>query len=498
MIRVPYPILLVLGGLALGFVPGLPAPQLDPDTFFFFFLPPLLYSEAVLFSTEDLKEHAAEISLLAVGLVLATTVTVATLAHVLADLPWAAAFVMGAVVGPTDPISATSVIRRLGVSERIVTILEGEALLNDGTALVVYRLAVGAVGAATLSVGHAAVEFVWVSLGGAVIGAAIAWVWARINVWARVPEVEITLSILMPLGAYLLSEHLGVSGVLATVTAGLMVGRRLNAVSPSARLWGHGFWEVVAFLLNSTLFLLVGLSFPDVLDRLETVSPGKLASSAIAIAAAVMVLRLVWMFLMPRVVAVLEERKSGRPDVGELLVLGWSGMRGGVSLAAALSIPITVDGQPFPGRDRIIFLAYMVLLATLVLPGLTLGPLVSALGIGTGQDHAGAEARAREHILRAALEHIDELADSNQLPEGIAADLRALYDARLGGLPAEAQPATPDADGNREAALRARRGVIGAERAALAELQEEGRVGIRTARQIDRELEVELDSTDAR
>jgi Na+/H+ antiporter len=487
---VPHPVLLVLGGLALGLVPGLPAPRLDPDTFFFVFLPPLLYSEALRFSTDDLRRHATEISLLAVGLVVCTTVAVAAVAHVVAGLPWASAFVLGAVVGPTDPITATAVIQRLGVSERIVTILEGEALVNDGTALVTLKLAVAAAGGAALSAPQAAAQVVWVVLGGALVGTAVVRVWAWARRWVRVVEVEITLSVAMPFAAYAPAEALGVSGVLATVTAGLLVGRWYDVVPARARLLGHGFWEVLSFLLNSTLFLLVGLTFPDVLARIGGRGAGTLLADAVAVAGTVVALRLLWMFVMPRIIDVLERRaEAPRPAVGELLVLGLSGMRGGVSLAAALSVPIVVDGRPFPGRDEIIFLTYMVLLTTLVVPGLLLAPLIERAGIGTGEDRAVAKARARHHILQAALEHLDELLLSDEVPEEIVERLRTLYETRADRLGWPVTPVTADGAGS-QALQRADSGALEAQRRALADLETSQLVGARTARELERELDL--------
>ena len=492
-IGVPSPIVLVLAGLALGFVPGLHSPSLDPETFFVFFLPPLLYSQAFLFSTDELKAHAPEIGALAVGLVLATTTAIAAVSHAVVGLPWSSAFVLGAVLGPTDPVAATAVIRQLGVSGRIVTVLEGEALVNDATALVVYKLALAAAGAAAFSLGHAALEFVWVTLGGIATGAVVAWASIVARRWVHDAEAEIALSLVMPFAAYLPAERLGVSGVLAAVTAGLLLGQRAHASSPGTRLRRHAFWEVLVFLLNSTLFLLVGLTFPGILDRLGGTPPLDLVWNAIAIVATVMALRLAWMLLLPRLVAVLEPGKSGGPAIGELAVLGWSGMRGGVSLAAALAIPFSVGGHPFPGRDEILFLTYVALLLTLVVPGLTLGPLIRRLGIGTGEAAARSDARARAHLLRAAVEHLDELARNDELPDEIAEMLRGLYLSRLDGL----RPVLRDtgANGDRvvstEAVRDARRGVIAVQRAALADLESEGMISDAAARTLERELDAE-------
>jgi CPA1 family monovalent cation:H+ antiporter len=492
-LRLPYPVVLVLSGLGLGFVPGLPAPTLDPGIFFFFFLPPLVYAEAFVFSTEDLRAHGAEIFLLAVGLVVATALAVATIAHAAFGLPWAAALVLGAVVGPTDPVSATTVLRRLGAAGPSVTILEGEALVNDATALVIYRLAVGSAGAAGLSLGHTVAEIFWVAVGGAAVGATVAWLWTWVRRRLSDPEVQITFSLATPFAAYFPAERLGVSGVLAAVTAGLVVGRQAHTMSAGTRLRREAFWEVLVFQLNSSLFLLMGLTFPAVLRRLGDMPTGVLVWHALVIAATVLVLRFAWMFLMPRVLSGLNPERAGPPPLGQLVVLGWSGMRGGVSLAAAMSIPVAAGGHAFPGRDEIVFLTYMVVLATLVVPGLTLGPLIRRLGVGAGEGDQRRDERARAQILRAALEHIDELAQNDELPDEIAQQLRHIYESRLNGLASVLAPDRVEgADVERsDAGSRARREVIAAQRAALADLENRHQIGAHAARDIERDLELE-------
>jgi Na+/H+ antiporter len=496
-LHVPYPVLLVLAGLALGFVPGLPAPVLNPDAFFFFFLPPLVYSEAFLFSTERLKAHAAEISLLAVGLVAATAVAVAVVAHAALGLPWAAAFVLGAVVGPTDPASAGAVIHRLGVSPQLATILKGESLVNDGMALVIYKLAIAAAVSGTFSLAHAIPEFFWVVLGGVGTGALAAWLWARLRRWITQPEVEISFSLVMPFAAYFPAERLGASGVLAAVTSGLLVGRQLPVISPRARLTGHAFWEMLTFLLNSTLFLLVGLSFPHIVHRLRAHPGIELLWQAVVIAAVVIALRVAWMVMLPRLVSLVAPGSAWRPGRRELLVLGWSGMRGGVSLAAALSVPVMAGAHPFPGRDQIIFLTYMVLLATLLVPGVTLAPLVRRLGLAAG-GRAGVDSEARLHILRAALEHLDELVHADELPDELAERLREVYRKQFERF-AEGATDAPPGDGNGrgeddpEAELRARRGALAAQRAALADLESADLIDASAASSIARELDAEAE-----
>jgi CPA1 family monovalent cation:H+ antiporter len=463
----PYPVVLVLGGLMLGLVPGLRAPQLDPGVFFFIFLPPLLYSEAFLYSSEAFRAAATEIVMLAVGLVAATAVAVAVVAHAAAGLSWPSAFVLGAVVGPTDPVAATAVIRRIGVAERIAAVLEGESLVNDGTALVIYKLALGAAGTASVMAGHALEEFVRLSLGGVLIGAAVAGLagWARR--WVTLPEVVVTVSLLLPFAAYLPAERLGVSGVLAAVTAGLLIGRHSHRTAAGTRLRRNAFWEMLAFLLESSLFLLIGLTFREILGELRRIDAAELIEQAALVTATVIGLRFAAALVLP----------MGR---AERMVIGWSGMRGGVSLAAALAVPVTVAGRP-----QIVLFSYLVVLATLVVPGLTLGPVIGRLGLAG--DATGA-ARARSHVLSAALEHIEELAEQGELPEEIADRLRQLYVTRLdsGALAKDGLD-----DDRSPAALSARRGAVAAQRAVLDELEQSHRVAPAVARAIERELEAE-------
>jgi CPA1 family monovalent cation:H+ antiporter len=481
----PYPVVLVLGGLALGIVPGLPTPRLDPNVFFFIFLPPLLYSEAFLYSPEAFRAAATEIVLLAVGLVVACTLAVAVAAHAAVGMPWASAFVLGAVVAPTDPVAAMAVIRRLGVPHRIEAILSGESLINDGTALVAYKLAIAAAGAATFSVGHAFALFAWLSLGGMAIGAAVAWLALVARRWITLPEVEITFSLAIPFAAYLPAERLGVSGVLAAVTAGLLIGRRSHLIAAGTRLRRHAFWEVLAFLLESTLFLLIGLTFRDVIRRLGGVAALDLLGQAALLAATVVALRLAWMILMPRVVALLEPGRSA-PAPRELAVIGWSGMRGGVSLAAAMSVPVAVAGHALPGRAEIVFFTYVIVLTTLLGCGLTLGPLIRRLGVNEGAE--AAEARARAQVLHAALEHIEELADQGALPEEIAERLRDLYLSRFDGT-----LAADELEDRSPGALSARRGAVAAQREALADLEARHGIAPDLARDIERLLDAEAE-----
>src|SRR3954468_15517072 len=297
--NVPYPVVLVVGGLALSLVPGLPVPELDPDVVFFAFLPPLLYAAAFQASAYELRANAAPIGLLAVGLVLVTVGAVAAVGHWVVGLPWAAAFVLGAVLGPTDPVSAGAVIRRLGAPARIETILEGEALVNDGTGLTAYKVAVAAAGASVTVAGTAG-GFLAVSFGGVAIGLAAGWLSSKVREMINDPSLDVVLSLLTPFAAYVPAERVGASGVLAVVTAGLLVGHRsLDIIEAGTRLRTISFWDALTFLLNSLLFLLIGLQLPSIVDRIQGSSPATLALQALLVAAVAIAIRMAWMFAVP-------------------------------------------------------------------------------------------------------------------------------------------------------------------------------------------------------
>jgi Na+/H+ antiporter len=298
---VPYPVVLVLGGLALGFVPWLPAPELEPDVIFFAFLPPLLYAAAFQASAYELRANAGPIALLAVGLVLATVVAVAVVAHHLVGLSWPVAFVLGAVVGPTDPVAAAAVLSRLGAPARIRTILEGESLVNDGTGLTAYALAIAAIGA-TVTAGDVVADFVVKAAGGIGIGLAAGWLFGRLRGATREPSIDLVLSILTPFVAYVPAEKIHVSGVLAVVTAGVMIGSRSHELAEAgARLRTLAFWQSADFLLNSLLFLLIGLQLVDLVDGVDDKELLEVAGEALVIAALVLGVRLAWMLVVPAV-----------------------------------------------------------------------------------------------------------------------------------------------------------------------------------------------------
>lgn len=494
-INVHYAIVLVLGGLLLGLIPGLSTPRVDPNVVLFIFLPPLIYAAAFSSSTQDLRDHARSIGVLAIGLVLATMGVVAVVAHAVAGIGWGPAFVLGAILGPTDPIAATSVLRRVGAPERVSTILEGEALVNDATALTAYKVAVAAVVAGHFSPGSGILHFVGDSAGGVAIGLVAGWLSVEARRRIDEPQIEISISLLTAYLAYLPADRIGFSGVLAAVTAGLYTGSRTDAMlSPTSRLRTLGFWDALTFLLEAVLFLLIGLQLPYIDRGLDVGAPLLYAA---AVLAASIALRMAWMFVVPALVRLADPRERGEPPQtrrAELVVLGWSAMRGGVSLAAALALPtLTAAGHPFPDRSTVVFVAYVTIAATLVLPGLTLSALVRALGLGEHEAVARAEAQARVQMAQAALRHIEEVAEHEQLQEPLVDQVRMAYELRIQRLEPRVDGRGDEVDeANVAGRIRElRRELIGVERQRLQELRRRGKVSAHSQRRIEHELDLE-------
>ena len=498
--QIPYPILLVLGGTALAFVPGVDEFELDPDIILVAFLPPLLYGAAFFTSIQDLRANYKPIGLLAVGLVAATTVTVAVVAHAVVGLPWAAAFVLGAVVSPTDPVAATEIAVRSHAPRRLVTIVEGESLINDSTGLIAYKFAIAAVVSGTFSAFDAAGDFVLSAVAGIAIGLAVGWVAGELRRRLDDASTETAISLLTPYVAYLPAEALGVSAVLAVVSAGLYLGwRSPELVTPSTRIQITGFWELLTFSLNAALFVLIGLQLRQVIDGLDGYSAWDLAGYAAAIAGTVIATRMAWLFPFNLVSRLLVRRigrfsSDGAPDFRLTALLGWSGMRGAVSLAVALAIPLETDaGKAFPGRDLIIFLAYSVILVTVVGQGLTLGKLIELAGVYDDEETvAEQEANARIAASRAALERLTELEGEEWVRDDTVDRMRRGYEFRIRRFESRLDD---DDDGEIEegsqAYQRLRRKVLEAERAEIIRARNRGDITDDILRRLERDIDLE-------
>ncbi|MGI9113786.1 MAG: Na+/H+ antiporter [Chthoniobacterales bacterium] len=435
-LALPYPIVLVIAGLALSFIPHLPSVRLDPDVVFYFILPPLIYPAALFTSWRDFRRNLAPILMLSIGLVLFTTVVIAWVAHALVpSMPWAAAFALGAIVSPPDAIAATAVLRRLFVPHRIEVILEGESLVNDATALVALQFAVAAVLTGSFSPGAAAGRFVIVALGGIAFGFLVGIVMRWVQRHLDDPPVQITISLLTPFLAYLPAERLHVSGILAVVTAGIYLGWHSPLILTARyRLQAFAFWEVAVFLLNGFVFIAIGLQLPGILRALRGESLAALIGAAALISLAVVLVRIAWVF--PATYLRLPGmRHEPRPNWRNVAVVAWAGMRGVISLAAAFALPFTLaDGSAFPARNYILLFTFCVILTTLVLQGLTLPLLVRALGIKDDGGTEEEERTARHRANRAALNLIDEMARDCGVPADVAERLRAEYRERLAEL----------------------------------------------------------------
>jgi monovalent cation/hydrogen antiporter len=491
VLNVPYPIFLVIGGLAIGVVPGMPHVELEPELVLLIFLPPLLYSAAFFASLRDLRANVAPISLLSVGLVLITCVAVAVCIHaVVPDMSWAAAFVLGAIVSPTDPVAATAIAGRIGVPRRVVTVVEGESLINDATAITAYRLAVVAVTTGTFSAWEAGGKFVLAAAGGLAIGLAVGWVVAFVRERLDDPPVEITISLFTGYAAYLPAEELGLSGVVAAVTVGLYMGSQTSRVTNAqVRMQGFAMWQILVFLLNSFLFVLIGLQLPALLDELReanydtstVIGYGLLASLT------VVVVRIVWVFGFSAL-------RRPQPRRETTALIAWMGMRGAVSLAAALALPTVTDaGEPFRERPLILFVTFCVILSTLVVQGLTLPLVIRSLHVEPDDGEEFEENAARKYAARAALDRLDLLAEEEWPREDTLERMRGMYRYRY-----ERFAARFDEERDGEAIesrtsdyLRIVASVIEAQRETLEDLRRNGTISAEVMRRVEHELDLE-------
>jgi monovalent cation/hydrogen antiporter len=509
LVRVPYPILLVIGGLAIGFVPSVPDIELDPDIVLLVFLPPLLYAAAFFSNLRELRLNARPIGLLAIGLVVVTTLAVAAVAHWAIGLEWQVAFVLGAIVSPTDAVAPATILRRLGVPRRVVTIVEGENLTNDWTALVTYKFAVAAVLTGSFSLAEAGPEFVLTGVGGVAIGVAGGLAIAAVRRRLDDPPTEITISLLTPYAVYLPAEELGLSGVIAAVTVGVVLGWRASELTThTTRLQGYAVWEILQFLLNAVLFVLIGLQLHTALDALEERDGGELLGYAVLVSAVVIAVRIAWVYALSALDRRVRREIAGPRDRDgwkEVTLVAWSSMRGAVSLAAALAIPLQTDtGAPFPERDLILFLTFSVIIATLVVQGLAFPLVIRALDLDEDTSDADEELAARIEIAYAALDRIEGLTEDGWVPDDTLERVRNLYDYRRRRFSSRLDDRSPEEgfDYEHRAALyrRVMNEVIDAQRAALRRLRDSGEITDEVRRTVEHELDLEqarLERSDA-
>jgi len=491
--RIPYPVALVIGGLLLAFVPGPPV-ILNPDLALTLFLPPVLYQAALDASWRDTRQNLGSISLLATGLVVFTTTAVAAVAHFLVPgMGWAPGFVLGAIVSPSDAVAATAVMQRLSISRRIVTVVEGESLVNDATGLVFYKYSIAAVVAGTFSFPEAAADFLLIGGGGVAIGLAFGWIFVKLQRGLNDPLIESTYSLLLPFAIYITAQYVGVSGVLAVVAAGLVRGHYYPEIlSARTRVQALLTWDVVIFILNSLSFVLIGLQLRGLMPWLMQHSALTMIGVPVAISAVVILTRIVWVFSMGYAASLFSKPA---PNPRSLMVVAWTGMRGIVSLATALALPVEiVAGREFPYRNLIVFTAFSVILATLVIQGLTLGPLIRLLGLHADNTTAREEAVARLEAAKAALVALAKLPNEATPDRRALHRLRSDYERRIADLHGTSSTASAPVLQfvQTDAQFRSLRVVaLAAERTQIVAMRNRSIIGDEVLHRIERELDLE-------
>src|SRR5579883_265224 len=491
-------ILLLVTGIALAFVPGMPALELSPDLVLLVVLPPLIYSASVAMSWREFKFNLRPIMLLAVGCVIFTAAAVAAAVHYLIGLPWSVGFLLGAIVAPTDAVAPLAVARKLNIPRRVLVVLEGEGLANDATALILYRFAVLAIASGGFSLSKATGEFFGIVAGEIVFGVAIGWLTLRVRRFTRDPQIEITLSLLTPYLAYWIPEHFGGSGVIATVACGLYTSwNGPLLISFATRLQGIFVWDLVIYLIEGLLFLLTGFQMRSLFEKSKAFPLDDILIATALVTAIVVAARFVWVYpatYLPRLLNKSLARRDPSPPWQWVFILSFAGVRGAVSLAAALALPLMLaNGAPFPDRDLILFVSFGVILITLVGMGLSLSVVVRWLGVaeaGRNEIVAAhqAEIAARREALDAALKSLDGLVEKCDLSDDVVTLLRARHDVRVSQLPASLDPDSHDVSAT---GTELTRELIKAEREFIHCLLRDGRITDETRRRIERDLDLE-------
>jgi Na+/H+ antiporter len=490
---VPEAIVLVVLGVLASLIPQVPNIVLPPDVVLLIFLPPLIYNAAFLSAPRETRENVVPITALAFGATVVTILGVGAVTRLLLpDIGWAAAFAFAAAVAPTDAVAATSVMTRLGAPQRIVTIIEGESLINDAVALTAFGLAVEAM-AHPFTFGHGMARLAEVVLGGVAYGLVVAVVIGRVRRGVRDPSIQILVTLITPFIAYIPAEELHASGVLATVVTGVYLGTRTEGLlQPASRVSGTMFWRTVVFLLESALFVLLGLELRTVVGGLSAArSIAWLAGAAAAEVAAVIAIRMAWELLVSPWLRYLPGRHSAyvRNPWRQRLVIGWGGMRGAISLAIALTLPVSVEGRAFGERTTLIFLASVIVVATLIGEGLTLAPLLRALGLVHSEAYREQEIRARARIIEAGLARLDEMAEAGEVDEDTANVYRQLFELRLDHVRAALHDTDDDAAVPDTQAFRTE--LVRAQRDKLDELYRDRKVNDEIRRSLARSLDMQ-------
>jgi Na+/H+ antiporter len=490
-------ILLLLAGIALAFVPGMPTLELPPQLVLLLVLPPLIYSASVAMSWREFKHNLRPIILLAVGCVIFTAFAVAAATHYLIGLPWDVGFLLGAIVAPPDAVAPLAIARRLGIPRRILVVLEGEGLANDATALILYRFALVAILSGTFSLSQATGAFAAIVIGEVLFGVAVGWLSLHARHWARDTQVEITLSLITPYVAYWVPEHFGGSGVIATVACGLyMSWNGPLLISSATRLQGIFFWDLVIYLIEGLLFLLTGFQMRLLYEKSKAFPLDDILFATALVSVIIIVARFAWVYpatYLPRVLSKRLRERDPSPPWQWVFILSFAGLRGAVSLAAALALPFTLaSGEAFPERDLISFVSFGVIFVTLVGLGLSLPSVVRLLGVAQAgrAEHVAehtSEIAARREALDVALKSLDALTEERDLSDEVTRLLRARHETRANQLPDSLNP-----DARVSAAGTAlTRELIAAERKFIHVQLRDGKITDEVRRRIERDLDLE-------
>ena len=498
--KFPFPIILVLSGVVISLIPGLPVVALSPDVVFLIFLPPLLYGAAWNTSWHDFKAAIRPISLASIGLVFFTTALVGVTAYALVpDISWPLSFLIGAIVSPPDAVATTSVTKGLGLSPRMSAILEGESLVNDASGLIAYRYALTAIAAGNFILWKAGLNFLWVAAAGIGIGLAVGYIIYIIHKkFICDPIIAVTLTFLTPFASYLLAEHLHVSGVLAVVSTGLFVSLRSGEIfSNQSRIMTYAVWDVIIYILNNLIFILIGLQLRSIMQGIHNYSTYELIIYGLSISLVVIIIRFIWVLpaaLLPRWLS--KRIRENEPfDARNMVVFGWAGMRGVVSMAAALAIPLTLqDGSEFPHRSLIIYLTFCVILSTLVLLGSTLPWVIRKLKIKP-YSIVAEEYDVRTKVVSAAINYIED--NLSLIPDELLNNIKSKYEVKYNRLQKTDLPANYFGKGQKLPGTifnefsKMQIDLLNIERKLLLQLHRKGNASEETVRKIERELDLE-------